>query len=329
MKPSLRPLKMGKRTYATEYYTEPKSNCCRPQKKIFIYKYLEETSLLFYYCKTKITKITLNNNNPMASTSETGHDLDITNAQTVLTIIQEHSATYQPPVPELELAALTPQVAAAAAAQKAVNDARRAWAPATNNRENLYAGLGALSTKVWGTVKLLRIADNDKALVESIHKKLQGKWAVQKPVDENKDEAPKARSGSQMSYESQAKNLEDLIGTLKNMPEYTPREDDRKIATLEALLVQINTLNASLPALEEKLRTARDARNKLYYTPKTGLIDTIKDVKAYFHNLGTRGKHPGYVAISKLQFTKAPAEKNKAAEQRKKEAKKKKDGSEG
>jgi hypothetical protein len=56
----------------------------------------------------------------MSSKSETGHEIDIKNSEKTLEIIAGMGGTYQPPLAEIELAALTPQVAAAKAAQEAV-----------------------------------------------------------------------------------------------------------------------------------------------------------------------------------------------------------------
>lgn len=266
----------------------------------------------------------------MASTSETGHDIDITNSKAVIKIAEGITTEYQPAEPALEIAVLTPQVVAAAAAQKAVNDAKRPWATATNTRETLYEGLAALSTKVWGTVQTLRIEDNTKALVEAIHKKLHGKWGVQVEEPEDEEEAKRARSASQLSYVSMAKNLEDMIETLGQIPQYVPKDEDRKITTLKLLLAQMVQLNDNMPTLETTLALARSKRNALYYTPVTGLIDTMKGVKGYLKTLGDNGKHPAYVSVSRLKFTKPPVKKNKAAEKRKREeAKKQKNTGEG
>ena len=260
----------------------------------------------------------------MASTSETGHDIDITNSEAAISIAEEMGSEYQPPVPELAIAILIPQVKAAALAQTAVNEAKRPWETATNERENLYEGLKALSTRIWGTISILRIPQNTKDLVEAIHKKLQGKWGKQALVEEENDDTPAERSASQLSFVSMAKNFEDLIENLKLIPEYIPNEDDKKITTLETRLTAMKALNKNIPKLQVALNNARNARNKLYYTEVTGLIDTMKGVKGYFITLGTRGKHPAYVAMNRLKFTTPPVDKNKAEEKRKKDAAKEK-----
>lgn len=248
----------------------------------------------------------------MASTSETGHDIDIANAGKVEEIINGMGAEYQPAEPALERAVLTPQIAAAKLAQDEVNLAKKPYTTAVKKQENLFMGLGALFTKVKDTVETLRIPENRKEEVRSIQKRFQNqKVGKEKPVEEGK-EAPKTASVSQRSYTSQVKHLKSLIGTLKEIPEYQPKEEEKKIASLEALAVALEKITQEVDPLETKLINARDKRNKLYYEDTVGLIDTMAAVKRYLITLGKRGKHPAYVEMNRLKFTRKPKPKKQS-----------------
>lgn len=245
----------------------------------------------------------------MASTSETGHDIDITNAGIVLTILDEHKTEYLPPEPALEVAVLSPQVEAARLAQDAVNEALKAYRSAVQNQENLFEGLAQLFTVVKETVELLRIPENRKDEVRSINKKMQGQRVGKKPTEKEGKEAPKTISVSQRSYTSQIGHLKSLIGTLKEIPEYAPKQVERQIASLETLKEKLEAAAAAVVPAETTLANARTKRDKLFYTEISGLIDTMAAVKKFWNGIKPRGKHPAYVKINRLKFTRKPKDK--------------------
>ena len=108
-------------------------------------------------------------------------------------------------------------------------------------------------------------------------------------------------SSSQLSYDNRLDNLDKLIKYLANVTEYTPNEDDLKITALKDVYTDLEEKNKAAKEIGEPLTNARIARNKILYTPKTGLVDTALAVKKYILSVFGAAT-PEYKQVSKLKF---------------------------
>ena len=157
-------------------------------------------------------------------------------------------------------------------------------------------------------VGTLLIPQNTKDGITSIHKKIQGTKIGKDVQPEEGKEAPKTNSVSQQSFVSIAKNLRDMIGSLKEIPKYAPKEEQRKITSLEAFVTELETINEEMPTLETNLANARSKRDALFYKDDEGLVDTMKSIKGYLKTLNG-GKHPAYKKVVTYKFTTKPKKK--------------------
>jgi hypothetical protein len=92
-----------------------------------------------------------------------------------------------------------------------------------------------------------------------------------------------------------------LLGT---EPLYAPNEAALKLPALNTLLTSLTATNTAVINATTAWSNARIARDKTLYLPGTGLIDVVKDVKAYVKSL-FGASSPEYKQLSHLRFKKA------------------------
>ena len=104
-----------------------------------------------------------------------------------------------------------------------------------------------------------------------------------------------------MSFDNRLDNFDKLIKLVAGIPLYAPNENDLKVVTLTATLNDLKAKNAAVIAALVPLSNARIARNEALYNPKTGLVATAIEVKAYVKSL-FGATSPQYKQISSLEF---------------------------
>ena len=114
-------------------------------------------------------------------------------------------------------------------------------------------------------------------------RKIQGKRATpikNLPVDPDAP-APVSISASQQSYTQLVMHYAGLIDLVKSEVKYTPNETDLKPAALDAKYTELDTNNKDVLSAHTAVTKARTDRNKILYTPETGIVDNAKLVKTY------------------------------------------------
>ena len=111
-------------------------------------------------------------------------------------------------------------------------------------------------------------------------------------------------STSQQSYDSVIDNSERYIQYIAATPEYAPNEEDIKLPVLKALAVDLRAKNTACNNAKVAIDNARMARNRVLYTPLTGLVDVALDAKTYIKSL-FGSTSPEYKQVAKIDFTKA------------------------
>jgi len=106
-----------------------------------------------------------------------------------------------------------------------------------------------------------------------------------------------------MDYITRADNLDKLIKSLSSVSLYAPNEEELQVKSLIVLHSNLNAKNTDVVNAEVIVSKARTERNKILYTPLTGLVDIAFDTKTYIKSaFGVTS--PEYKHISKLKFTK-------------------------
>jgi hypothetical protein len=108
-------------------------------------------------------------------------------------------------------------------------------------------------------------------------------------------------STSQQSYDSLLANFEKLIQQIQAMPSYTPNEVNIKLATLQTLNTNLQSLNLAAINATNAIGLARNQRNLSFYAIGTGMIDITKKVKSYIRQI-EGSTSPVYHQATALKF---------------------------
>ena len=243
----------------------------------------------------------------MASSTETGHVTTVSNFDELIQIAVLHAGKYNPSNPALSVTNLESISASAHQSIKDINDLAPLYTIPAAKREEAFKPIPKLSTRVMNALKVSGASDAVVDGAITINRKIQGERATPKKTEEEKQALKEQGkevveiSTAQLSYDNRLDNFDKLIKYLANVTEYAPNEDDLKIATLKDVYTVLQEKNKAAKEIGEPLTNARIARNKILYTPKTGLVDTALDVKKYILSVFGAGT-PEYKQFSKLKF---------------------------
>ncbi len=243
----------------------------------------------------------------MSSTSESGHAINVSNFETLISFVTAYGTVYNPSREAIKLPALQTLLSDAKTSLNALNAIQPNYSNAVAARETAFEPLSKLITRVNNALKATDTTEQVDESAKTIVRKLQGKRATPKISEEDiallKEDGKEVTqiSTSQMSYNSQLENFDKLIMLLTTVPEYKPNEEDLKISTLTALYNDLSAKNASVLAATVPLSNTRIARNEILYKEKTGLVDTAADVKIYVKSV-FGATSPQFKQISKLKF---------------------------
>jgi hypothetical protein len=239
--------------------------------------------------------------------SETGNAKNVANFEQVTNIVGNLGADYNPSQDLIKLVNLQDKLADAQGALNEVITKEAAETEAVNRREAEFAGIGKLATRI---ADAAAVNVNDEIFskgVETFKRKLQGRRAGTKPVDDpstpDVEESLSAHSTAQLSYDNLTANFAALIALLKTQADYAPNETDLKIVTLEAKLAAMEATNDAAKAAILTADSARANRDPLLYDPKTGVLNLVKLIKRYIKfALGKESRT--YQQIIELKFKK-------------------------
>ena len=189
----------------------------------------------------------------------------------------------------------------------AVEDIAVKMAPhkmAINARQEGYKNALAV---LRGSRNILKSSGASQAVIDDantfVQKALGIRISKKKQDDPNtpENEALENHSASQRSFDAILGHLRNYIEIVKNEPLYNPNETQFKVATLEALAEELETLNNAVSATFVPLSSARGTRDaKLYSGPKN-LCDLAQSVKDYVKAVHT-AQSQFYKTINALSF---------------------------
>ena len=245
----------------------------------------------------------------MATNSDINHAKNVTNFETLISVVVSLGATYNPSKDSLKLPALQTLHSAATDSMTALKNAESATATAVDTRELAFKSIGSLFTRINNALKASNSTVQADDTAKSIFRKLHGKRASAKLTEEQKaillaeGKEVNQNSNSQMGYDDRVENFESLISFLQTVPEYNPNEEELKITTLQALLSDLKDKNISVMQNRIAEDTVRGVRKSVQNTPLTGLVDIANDVKSYIKSVfGVNSTQ--YKLVSKLRFVK-------------------------
>ena len=216
--------------------------------------------------------------------------------------IASYGDRYKPTNPSIFLEALKKMEADGRAAVLAVNDAMPIYSRATIERDNAFAPLGQLVTRSLNSLRASSSSEQTDEAASAIVRKIRGNRTTAKAAATDVKVA--TVSTSQQSYDSVIDNYERYIQYIAATPEYAPNEEDIKLPVLKALAVDLRAKNTACNNAKVAIDNARMARNRVLYTPLTGLVDVALDAKTYIKSL-FGSTSPEYKQVAKIDFTKA------------------------
>jgi len=244
----------------------------------------------------------------MTQIHETGHAVNITNFFTMISRCQGYGVRYNPSNNAIKVANLLIVGNNANTTQAALDTAKAPYTNAVNNRDNLFADLDKLSTRILNAVATsTNVQPNLIDDVKTFNRKIQGirkdkKIAIPNPEDH------KQISASQQSFTQKTENFSKLIALVATIPTYTPNETELQVASLNTYSTQLKNANTAVIAATTPMLVAMEARNTVLYAPTTGLVDLSLAVKKYVKSVKTITLSE-YREISGLIFTR-PKKKN-------------------
>jgi hypothetical protein len=242
----------------------------------------------------------------MASTSETGHAVNLINFQELIKHIVSFGPKYNPVPDRLKYETLNTVHLTATATFEHLNNVNAPYLTAISNREAAFLPIKGLLSRINKTAEILFVNPVALKAIKEIIRKLRGERAVAKKKPEEVKEGEKAtvyRSVSQLSFEQRIEHFDELIRLLQELPEYAPNETELTPAYLNTLLIAMKTTNTDVVDTSIPVVNARNARNKILYEPVNGIVSLANDVKKYvLAAFGINSEE--YRAVQKLKFTK-------------------------
>jgi hypothetical protein len=239
----------------------------------------------------------------MASTSETGHNKNVTTFETLILTCTGFGAPYNPSNTDLTIANLTTQHIDCKQSVKDVKTTEAPFNDVEGQRQLIFKPLKPTSTKVLNALKGANAPSTVIADAETINRKIQGKRADNTPPPAPvAGVTPDQNSVSQQSYDMQIDHFDKLIQLADIEPKYNPNEVPLQITTLQAYHAQLETINTTVKNTYIPYKTAMNNRDLNLYHPQTGLVETSKLVKAYVKS-AFGATSPQYKQISGLKFT--------------------------
>lgn len=240
----------------------------------------------------------------MASNTETGHNKNVTNFETLIISCTGFGADYNPSNPIITIPVLATQHTEAKASVKEVKTTETPFNNVEGQRKTIFKPLKPTSTKVLNALKGASAPATVIADAETINRKIQGKRADNTTEEASTGETPKDKNSvSQQSYDMQIDHFEKLIELVDIEPKYNPNEEPLKIVTLTNYKTELETINTAVKTAYIPYKTAMQTRDIKLYAPETGLVDTAQTVKNYVKSV-FGATSPQYKQISKLIFRK-------------------------
>lgn len=258
----------------------------------------------------------------MASTSETGHAINVANFEDLISYCIGYGGSYNPVKLALQIAAMQGLRTTAQGNIQAVNAFAVALINVINVRQLAFEPLKALATRIVNALDATNATDELVKDAKTINRKIQGarKTTATTPTTPTPPAPPAPPvpptgtgpvpvpptpaqiSVSQQSYDSLLENFNKLILLVASEPSYTPNEVDLQVASLTTLAASLAVANTAVIDATTNLSNARITRNNTLYAKTTGLYDIQLDVKKYVKSVFGASSQQ-YKQVRGIKFT--------------------------
>lgn len=258
----------------------------------------------------------------MSQIFETGHVKNVASLLKLNQTIATFGNTYNPGNATITSNALNTLYNNSNAAQSACNNAENTWNNATNARKLAFKALPLLCTKLLGALESTPAPQPTIDDMKSLVGKMRGERLTKADAGKNQDQqqaiplpdpnAPPEEdntiSTSHRSYDNQLDHFSKMILLLQSVPGYAPNEPSLQIPALQTLLNNLTVLNNAANTSIANLRSARIARNLLFYAADTGMLDRARKVKSYVKSIYGAASQQ-YAAVRAIKFVRVISKK--------------------
>lgn len=194
-----------------------------------------------------------------------------------------YGGEYNPGKQNLQVEALTTLWLNANQVMDDVIVAKAEYDIATNNREQAFAQLGKLGTRIFGILKAgganpLLLKD-----AQTLVNKLRGSKGYRPAIPSQGSEpvTVKRRALGGRDYPNRVNLFASLLEIVMSETTYKPNESYLSVAGLQDVLDNLRKMNDQAVAAKVALREARRNRNTLLYVGEESLVSTALAVKQY------------------------------------------------
>ena len=258
----------------------------------------------------------------MSNYYETGHAKNVANLLKLNQLIATFGTTYNPSNNAIKTTALATLYTNANTKLSDVNNNFTSWKNATNSRELAFEPLRKEATQILGalqssgasqqtiddlTFQVNKFRSSGSKLTKA-DAGISDTPATEKVAGTSDPTEAKTISTSQQSFDNQLQHFQKIILILQSVPTYNPNEVPFKVVTLQTQLTNLTILNNAANTSYANLKNARIQRNLFFYAKDTGLLDLVKQVKAYIKSLyGATSQQ--YIAANAIKFTRVVSKK--------------------
>jgi hypothetical protein len=220
----------------------------------------------------------------MASTSETGHYVNLENYKLIIEKITGFGSDYDPLTDKIKIPKMTTQWSDANTLHQNYIVSIEATRLPVNSREDLF---DVMTDRVKRSLNLYGSTNASPKSIQDAKgwaDKITGNnIKVKKQADGTPD--IKSVSTSQLSFTKRADNFKHLIEIYKSDTNYATSDTELTTASLLSLLDDINAANTIVAGLITEATLKRIARDESLYMIGTGIIDVSLACKKYVRSV--------------------------------------------
>jgi hypothetical protein len=237
----------------------------------------------------------------MASNSDTGHSVNISNFKLLIYKCTAFGAAYNPSRADLQIVNMITLWTTGDTAHQALTSAIQLAKGPINARQILFEPTEKLVTRTLNYFKSTAASHQIKADAKGLADRFRGYGVkVDKLADGTRN--PADVSTSHQGFVQRADTFKQLVDLYKSEPLYAPNEVDLKIVALEALATAMKTANNNIGTIIAPLNTARITRDKALYEKDTGMVDIAQACKNYVKGL-FGATSPESKTVTGIKFT--------------------------
>jgi len=225
----------------------------------------------------------------MASTSETGHAVNISNFKLLIDKCTAFGAPYNPSNPDLIIASMTTLWTTADGAHQTLTAAIQLAKNPINARQILFEPADKLVTRTLNYFESTKASDQIKKDAKGLADRFRGFGVGLPPPPPAALAVPPAPpadvSTSHLSFVQRGDTFKQLVDLYGSEPLYAPNEVDLQVATLTTLSTAMKTSNDGIGTILSPVETARITRDDALYDKDTGMVDIAAKCKDYVQGL--------------------------------------------